>query len=632
MEPELREHLASIIDNSADAIVTSDLNGKVLYWNKGAEELYGYSAEEVIGRSILDFYPEELKKERQELGKILLEKGAIRNKRTRIYNRQGKLVDIILSLSLLRDEKGNPLATIGISKDISREVELERTYRDLVENALDGINIVDREGNFVLVNQEYCRMLGYSRRELIGKSFLITLPPGDREEGMRLFRKSIDEQVKPYIFEGRNMRKDGNIIDVQIKWNYVYRDDRVDGTMAIVRDITERKKLERALKEHAEQLAGEVEERTHELVESEERYRNLFESTQDAVYRSNEHSVFVSMNQAGAEMFGFSSPSEIIGRSVPDFWVYPEDRKVFLRELEEKGSVKEYLIHAKNRDGDEMYLEASAHILRDEEGNFKGVEGILRNITERLSLERALKDYSELLEETVKERTRELVQSNRLKDLFTDIMRHDLLNPVGLIRNYAELLIEDEEDEVKKEDLRAIIATSEKLVSMIENASKYGMLSGIDALKFKELDLNEIFQGVVKQFEHSIKEKKIKLDYLTKGSRKARVHSTIEDVFANLLDNAIKYSPAKSTITIDIRDTGEHCLITVADQGAGVPDEYKELIFERFERGGKQGVKGTGLGLAIVKRVVELHKGRVGVKDNPRGGSIFYVELPKGSE
>jgi PAS domain S-box-containing protein len=254
MEPKLREHLSDIIDNSADAIITADLDGKVLSWNKGAEELYGYSAEEVIGRSILDLYPAELKKERQKWTKVLLEKGAVRNKRTRIYNRQGKLVDIILSLSLLTDEKGNPLATVGISKDISREVELEKTYRDLVETALDGINIVDVEGNFVLVNQEYCRMLGYSQGELIGKSFLITLPTGGRAEGMRLFRKSIREEVEPYTYEGKNIRKDGSIIDMQIKWNYVYRAGKVNGTMAIVRDITEHKNLEKKLKEHARQL------------------------------------------------------------------------------------------------------------------------------------------------------------------------------------------------------------------------------------------------------------------------------------------------------------------------------------------------------------------------------------------
>jgi PAS domain S-box-containing protein len=126
----VRDYLAAIVENSADAIVTADLEGRIISWNRGAEELYGHTAEEMIGMSVFDLYPEELKKERKKWIKLLLEKGALRNIRTRIYNKQGKLVDIILSLSLLRDEKGNPIATVGISKDISREAELEEKLRE----------------------------------------------------------------------------------------------------------------------------------------------------------------------------------------------------------------------------------------------------------------------------------------------------------------------------------------------------------------------------------------------------------------------------------------------------------------------------------------------------------------------
>lgn len=127
---KIKDYLAAIVENSADAIVTADLEGKIISWNRGAEELYGHAAEEMIGKAVFDLYPQELKKERRGWTKLLLREGAMRNVRTRIYNKQGKLVDIILSLSLLRDEKGNPVATVGISKDISREVELEEKLRE----------------------------------------------------------------------------------------------------------------------------------------------------------------------------------------------------------------------------------------------------------------------------------------------------------------------------------------------------------------------------------------------------------------------------------------------------------------------------------------------------------------------
>ena len=225
--------------------------------------------------------------------------------------------------------------------------------------------------------------------------------------------------------------------------------------------------------------------------------------------------------------------------------------------------------------------------------------------------------------------SRELEGSNKLKDLFTDIMRHDLLNPVGVIRNYAELMLEEEEDEAKREDLMVILRNSEKLIAMIKKASTYARLERVEELEFFETDLGSVFRGVIEDYGLELREKRMKVDFRVKGERWAVVSPTIEDVFSNLLSNAIKYSPEDSRIVVDILDEGEAWKIMVMDQGEGIPDGMKEEIFERFKRGEKTSVKGTGLGLAIVKRIVELHGGRVWVEDNPEGGSIFYVVIPK---
>jgi len=103
----------------------------------------------------------------------------------------------------------------------------------------------------------------------------------------------------------------------------------------------------------------------------------------------------------------------------------------------------------------------------------------------------------------------------------------------------------------------------------------------------------------------------------------------IGSVFYNLLSNAIKYSPEGKKIEVNIIDNRENWKIYVKDCGSGVSAEDKSRLFTRFQRADKKGVKGTGLGLAIAKRIVELHKGRIWIEDNPEGGSIFYVEIPK---
>ncbi|MEL4306147.1 sensor histidine kinase [Methanococcoides sp. LMO-2] len=105
----------------------------------------------------------------------------------------------------------------------------------------------------------------------------------------------------------------------------------------------------------------------------------------------------------------------------------------------------------------------------------------------------------------------------------------------------------------------------------------------------------------------------------------------IEEVFANLVSNAVKYSPENKDIKIGVKDRNEHWKITITDSGEGIADKDKQLVFDRFKRAvGDCNIKGSGLGLAIVKRIVELHGGQVGVEDNPNGpGSVFWVTLKK---
>lgn len=247
------------------------------------------------------------------------------------------------------------------------------------------------------------------------------------------------------------------------------------------------------------------------------------------------------------------------------------------------------------------------------------VRRIQRDITERRRAEEDLKSYATRLEE-----------SNRLKDLFTDIMAHDLQNPLSVVKGVSELMARDKLAEESREQVEMIRASAEKMNELITSASMLSKLAGREELAYEERDLNAIFKDVVRDFEPLLKEKMIRLDYRATGERVAHVHGMIGEVFANLLSNAVKYSPSKSRVTIGIHDEGEAWKVMVADTGEGIPGEHKEAVFERFERGGKKGVKGSGLGLAIVKSIVELHNGRVWVEDNTPRGSIFNVKLPKG--
>lgn len=134
---ETKDFLNNVIACSADAIVTTDLDGRITSFSRGAEEVFGFNAGELIGKSILQLYPEELREERTKWLERLFRGETVRSVRTRVYNSQGALVDISLSLSLLKNSYGEPLGTVGISKDITKEIDAERRLREAYERLLD---------------------------------------------------------------------------------------------------------------------------------------------------------------------------------------------------------------------------------------------------------------------------------------------------------------------------------------------------------------------------------------------------------------------------------------------------------------------------------------------------------------
>ncbi|MBP1909383.1 sensor histidine kinase [Methanolobus bombayensis] len=229
-----------------------------------------------------------------------------------------------------------------------------------------------------------------------------------------------------------------------------------------------------------------------------------------------------------------------------------------------------------------------------------------------------------------KKKKLQLEASNQLKDLFMDIMRHDLINPVNVIKGFSDVLYADEVNLEKKESLKTISKQSEHLTSMISSAAKLARLESDEDMEFRIQDIGAILGMVADSFSPEFSKKGINLEYNIVQEYQSKVNDVIEDVFSNIISNSLKYSPAGSTVSISVQDEGKFWKIMVADEGDGIADNAKPYIFDRFKRADKKGIKGTGLGLAIVKRIVEIHKGSVGVEDNPKGkGSVFWVMLEK---
>jgi len=234
------------------------------------------------------------------------------------------------------------------------------------------------------------------------------------------------------------------------------------------------------------------------------------------------------------------------------------------------------------------------------------------------------------LEVALKHRTAELEAAVHLKDLYADIIRHDLVDVLSIAKGAIDLVIDEPGDAEERARMLEIAQRNlEKLHEILSAASLYSKVERPESMPAQPLDLNELLQAAAERVRPAAERKGMTV--VVEGTPVTPLSGSrwIEDVFANLLSNAVKYAPEGTAVEAGVIDAGTQCRIYVRDAGEGIADADKPRLFTRFQRFHKEGVKGTGLGLAIVKRVVDMHRGRVWVEDNPAGGSVFWVELPK---
>jgi len=346
-------------------------------------------------------------------------------------------------------------------------------------------------------------------------------------------------------------------------------------------------------------------------------YKNIIENANVAILVIDPADFSIlETNKKGIYLTGYQE-EELLKKTITD--VHPEDEinkaKGFFNKTFDEGSWASDKLHVMKKTGRIIPVNISANVV-DYRGKM-AIIAIFQDVSEKRKLELELLEY-----------LKELERSNRLKDLFTDILRHDLLNPASIILNYTEILIE--RGSRNPEELTSIRHNVERLIDMITTASKFAKVEAVKRLDFKEEDIGSILGSVIQDFDPILKDKGVIVEYRAKeGGYFAFVNPLVRDIFVNLISNAIKYSDKGDKIVIDIEDEKVCWKVMVKDFGEGILDQNKKGIFDRFTRIEKAGIKGTGLGLAIVKRLVELHKGEVWVEDNPKGGSIFFVRIGK---
>jgi len=251
------DFLRSVLENMADGIVITDQK-VIVHINHALSEMLGYSPQEVIGKPTTIFRPPaqraKIASRWQSIFEELLEKGKVRILRDLYQTKDGRLIPVDINISLLRDQDGRFIGSVAVIRDISQTEKIENElkeseerFRNLVEIANDGIIIGDINRNILLFNRKAEEIYGYKREEIIGKNVTLLVPPRYRKQEREWFDSVLKTGTSPLLgraIEMEGLRKDGSEIPLEYSFS-MHRDEKGGFSMAMIRDITERKKLEK---------------------------------------------------------------------------------------------------------------------------------------------------------------------------------------------------------------------------------------------------------------------------------------------------------------------------------------------------------------------------------------------------
>ena len=268
--------------------------------------------------------------------------------------------------------------------------------------------------------------------------------------------------------------------------------------------------------------------------------------------------------------------------------------------------------------------------LRNERGEIIGTFGISRDVTAQIRAEEALTRQAQQLS-TQYERLREL---DEMKDEFIGLVSHELRTPLTSIIGYAKLLRDKRISEQNADQYADVIQqNSQRLLRLVEDLLFLSQKHpGKMAVELRSADLAEIAAGAVEEMRPEAQRKSIDLALSAAAAPRLAVDATrIAQLLANLISNAVKFTPDGGRVQVEVGAEGDQAVLTVADTGVGIPAADRERIFDRFFRSAvatRQAIPGTGLGLTIARDIVAAHDGTISVESDEGRGSTFRIWLP----
>ncbi|HLG71708.1 MAG TPA: PAS domain S-box protein [Chloroflexota bacterium] len=494
-----------------------------------------------------------------------------------------------------------PNRTIESPSDLPGLASTNTAFRELLESAPDGIVIVDGGSRIVLVNRQAEKLFGYQRDQLLGQPIEVLLPERFRA-GHQHYRDDYQQvpRTRP-MGAGLDLwgrRQDGTEFPVEISLSPM----TLDGerfVISIVRDITERKRLER---EREELLASVT---------------YVLDGVSDAVVALDTQGRVIRVNPAACELLGCAH-DQLVGRAAHDVFRWEDEAGRLLDE-------DEYVFQQSL---------ASGHLASANNRYFRKPDGaripVAVNSAPVVTKDRGVEMVVQVIRDISRER-----EIEELKNQIISLVSHELRTPIGHIKGFSSSLLDPEvkwDADTQLDFITEIDREADRLSALVRDLLDMSKIESGTAMGEKvEVSPAAVTRQAMKDVEnataqhHVINEVREDLPDVLGDS------GQLERVIGNLIENAAKYSPPETTITIHAEPDHGNVRWSVTDQGPGIPIEYRQRIFEKFVRvrTGPSRIPGTGLGLPICKGIVEAHGGRLWLESPSEGGSRFLFTIPR---
>lgn len=674
-----RRKLEQILDTIPLVVYAKKFEGsrpsKMWLVNQEFCRVFQVSEAEIIGKSDREIFPSAVVDRFEANDRIVIASKQSLITEEQVYHGDGQLQTYLSIKIPLLTESGSIDSIVGVATNITQKKQtearltrLETKFSKTFEQAAVGIAHVGINGEWLMVNQKLCEIVGYTKAELLQTTFQQITHPDDLATDLDYVRQLLAGEIATYSMEKRYLHQDGSPVWINLTVSLVKNPEKKpEYFISVIENISDRKSLEISQQKTLKRLSNlhQIDRAILEARQPQAIAAIAIDNIQQLItcervsivtFDLERDTASILLTEGEGKQRAQQQLTTVLApwQNLIDRLQEPETDciTINLEQLPQLSAAIPSLstlglnclvcfpLRTKdNLFGVLMLWVADNKIVTSEKSTiFQEIGTQVAIALQQAYLTQTIQDYALELETKVRERTAQLEEINQELKAFSYSISHDLKAPLRAIQGFAIALQEDYAealDEMGQEYTTRLAASAEQMEQLIQDLLAYSRLSRADIQK-QQVDLTLIVdnKAIEKlQLETSKKSAKITVERSLLSVFSNR--TILEQVIANLLSNALKFVPADTQPQIRIwtENRGNWVRMWIEDNGIGIEPQHQERIFRVFERlHGNESYPGTGIGLAIVKKGIERLGGKCGVESELDRGSRFWLELPRNIE